>query len=323
MRLCFSTHARGHRRPVRRPVASSDPALAAPADGASLVAAPAQSIGRLWRFLLVLGALLCVAPTRARAQQPQKLVRVVYLSPADRAYRPEYRDDLRRATRDLQAWMAGQLGGYTFSTLADPVEWFQTGHAATFYQTNPLAPGFSAGRFWESVLADAFAITGGRFNDPNNRWAFYVDADPLAGQYTGGTSAVALMPANDLRGLNGDPTVAINPGDPTVNPGFNRWVGGLGHELGHAFGLEHPADSPGGPDDNTLLYLGYLTYPDTYLRPSDKSFLLASGFFSAVVPEPSTSALVAAGLAGVGAAVRRRRRAQASAVANAPVVHGA
>ena len=40
-----------------------------------------------------------------------------------------------------------------------------------------------AATFWESVLDEAFAVTGGAVRRPNNRCAFYIDADPLAGQY--------------------------------------------------------------------------------------------------------------------------------------------
>lgn len=265
----------------------------------------------LWVSLL--GLFTPVAGSDAQAGMVTNQVRVVYLTPSDKTYRPEYKLALGTAVADLQGWFAGQLGGSTFSTPSDPVTWYQTSHPSSWYQTDPSNPSFYAGRFWESALADAFALTGGGFFDPNNRWLFYIDAAPLAGQYTGGTSAVALFPANDLRGLNGEPTVPINPGDPTVNPGFSRWVGGMGHELGHAFGLDHPVDSPGGPDDYTLLYLGYLTYPNTYLRASDKTTLLASGFFAPVgVPEPGAMTLFASGilpLAGI-ALLRRRPNAE-------------
>ena len=111
----------------------------------------------------------------------------------------------------MQGWFPGQLNGYTFTTPADPVVWYQTSHPTSWYRTNPSSPSFYAGRFWESALDDGFALTGGRFDDPNNRWLFYLDADPLPGQYSGGTSGVALMGANDLRGLNGEPLVPINP----------------------------------------------------------------------------------------------------------------
>ena len=81
---------------------------------------------------------------------------------------------------------------------------------------------------------------------------------------------MAVLPAHDLRGL-----VGLEP------LGVNRWIGGLGHELGHAFGLRHPPacemSCPFGP----LMGLGYLTYPDAFLLPEDKAILNASPFFTA------------------------------------------
>jgi len=61
--------------------------------------------------------------------------------------------------------------------------------------------------------------------------------------------------------------------------GVCRWVGGLGHELGHTFDLAHPIPCPGGSADGALMCLGYITYPDTYLLPEDKEILEASPFF--------------------------------------------
>lgn len=228
-------------------------------------------------------------PPMLSSTDADKQVHVIYLTPSDRPYRPEYESALHTAVVDLNNWFADRLGGYVFSTPADPVQWYQTPHDSSWYQTDPSSPAFYAGRFWESALADAFALTGGGFNNPNDRWLFYIDADPLPAQYIGGTSGVALFGANDLRGLNGEPLVPINPGDPATNPGFDRWVGGMGHELGHALGLPHPDDSPGGPDDYALMFYGYLTFPDTYLRPIDETILLNSGFF---VPEPTTLAMI-------------------------------
>lgn len=263
------------------------------------------------RHALMIAVLVLATGQSASAQVIPKAVRVVYLTPSDKTYRADYEANLANAITNLQTWYGGQMGDSTFATHAsDSVEWYQTSHPASYYQTNPAGPSYYNGRFWESVLGDAFALTGGRFNDPNNRWLFYIDADPLAGQYIGGTSGVALLAANDLRGLNGDPTVAINPGDPTINPGVNRWIGGAGHELGHAFGLAHPPTSPGGPDDNALMYLGYTTYPNTYLRASDKANLRASGFFLVAVPEANSVLLLASGvlLPLCGAVTRYRRR---------------
>jgi hypothetical protein len=111
---------------------------------------------------------------------------------------------------------------------------------------------------------------------------------------------VAVLPQHDLRGLIGEEPAPVS-----------RFIGGLGHELGHAFGLPHPASCPGPAcTDQTLIWLGYITYPDSFLLPEDKQALLASRFIApidgtAAVPEPGTVALIASGLAGL---VMRRLR---------------
>ena len=225
-------------------------------------------------------------------------IQLAYLSPSDKAYRSDYEAAIKAAARDLQSWLARELAGHSFK---ENVSWTRLPNTEAWYQSNPTSRPHAA-RFWESVLGDAFALTGGRFDDPENVWIYYFDGDPLVGQYYGGTNGVALLPANDLRGLIGDPLVPIEPGDPTINPGFDRWVGGLGHELGHALGLDHPPDSPGGADDRSLMYLGYFDYPDTYLTEADKRHLLASPFI-APIPLPGALVLLASGLlflTGVG-----------------------
>jgi len=109
---------------------------------------------------------------------------------------------------------------------------------------------------------------------------FYIDADVACGQVIGGAAGVALLAANDLRGLTGQQNVPACPGEPPDAAGVCRWVGGLGHELGHAFGLEHPVPCPGGSDDAALMCLGYITYPATYLTQADQEILDVSPFFS-------------------------------------------
>ncbi|MDX6500062.1 MAG: hypothetical protein QOG23_3322 [Blastocatellia bacterium] len=221
-------------------------------------------------------------------EQAAKQVRMIYLVPSNKSARADYQDAIANAISDLQRFYKDQIGGgYAFTLHSPTIEVYQTPHTAEFYSTGDNA---RPGGLWEGVLADGFALTGGGFNDPNNRWIFYVDVDPICGQFSGGTSGVALLPANDLRGLTNQPTVPICSGDPSTVLSVNRWIGGLGHELGHAFNLPHPpgcdsGDCTGGLYAyNSLMYVGYSIYPNTYLLDENKTQLLGTGFFSVQNP---------------------------------------
>ena len=88
------------------------------------------------------------------------------------------------------------------------------------------------------------------------------------------------MGSGDLEGLTGHPVV----GDcgQLIDRPLGRWIGGAGHELGHTFGLTHPpgcAEGLPSCDDACLMWLGYLLYPNTYLREPEKVQLRVSPFF--------------------------------------------
>lgn len=220
--------------------------------------------------------------SETQAEALQKEVRIVYLAPSDKVIRPEYTTAIRNAIVHLQAFYQSQLGGgYTFSLHSPIVETYQTNHLSAFYSSGQNA---STIGFFSSVLNDGFALSGGAFNDPNYRWIYYVDADTACGQAVGAASGVALLPANDLRGLTGQLNVPACPNEFPDMEGLCRWVGGLGHELGHTFGLPHPPGCDQGTcstfASQSLMYLGYITYPNTYFLQEDKAQLLASEFFS-------------------------------------------
>jgi hypothetical protein len=216
------------------------------------------------------------------AEAVEKQVRLVYLVPSDKLIQTEYETGIRNAVIHLQAFYQSQMGsGYTFSLHSPIVEVYQTNHPSTFYSSGQNA---SAIGFFSSVLDDGFALSGGGFDDPNYRWIYYIDADPACGQLIGALNGVALNAANDLRGFTGQLNVPACMEDIPETAGLCRWVGGLGHELGHTFGLPHPPGCDQGTCSNfafsSLMYLGYIPYPDTYLLQEDKTQLLATGFFS-------------------------------------------
>ena len=217
-------------------------------------------------------------------------VHVVYLVPFDKKPRHIYSVALRKAIREMRAFYQAQLGitesraradiGETFDISSPAVEVVVTPHDSAFYNANNQAGAFE---FFFRAVQDGFEATGGGFNDPDDIWVFYIDADPACGQGVGGTSGVALLPANDLRGLVGEPNVPSCIGDAPDTGGVCRWIGGLGHELGHALGLPHP---PGCEQGNcsaeaffSLMFFGYTVYPDTYFLDEDKERLRASPFF--------------------------------------------
>jgi hypothetical protein len=226
-------------------------------------------------------------PPRASAgEDQQRVVRLIYLIPSDKSSRQDYAIKMENAIRHLQIWYRNELGNSKSFSLHTPTgEAYNTTHPASWYQTNRVGSDRRLW-FWNNVVADGFSLTGGRFDDLGNRWIFYIDADPACGQIGGAAAAgVAVLPANDLRGLTGQqniPGCANEPPDPF---GVCRWVGGLGHELGHTFGLPHPRECEDN-DPNTacpsdaLMWTGFATYPAAFLLPADKDTLNRSPFFS-------------------------------------------
>jgi hypothetical protein len=217
----------------------------------------------------------------------KKHVRFVYLVPADKEEKAEYKLSIENAARHLQLWYKNQLENNRSFNLYDPiVEVYKTSHNESWYSTNPDADWAGEWKFWFNEVNDAFSLTGGSFDDPNNFWIIYIDALPVCPLLQGGgLSHVAAMGANDLRGLVGQPWIPICDEDvPDYSP--CRYVGGLGHELGHAFGLPHPAGCDDGQpvscDYNAIMYTGYLNYPNTYFSTNEKTTINASEFINEV-----------------------------------------
>ncbi|HET7550058.1 MAG TPA: Ig-like domain-containing protein [Gemmatimonadaceae bacterium] len=206
-------------------------------------------------------------------------VHMVYLLPSDVEYDPRVALGMDHAIRHLQIWYQRDLdNGKTFSIGFPLITVLHSTHPASYFATSS----------WTRATSEVFAALGGGFFSQTDIWNIYL---PVVTDGQGGAPGVALLGENDVLGISGEDT-----GGYTIA----RWVGGLGHELGHALGLPHPpgcVDGDTAGDCASLMYLGYLYYPNTFLTAADRIQLDASPFFSTSVTV--TNRLFNAGVLGL------------------------
>ena len=231
------------------------------------------------RFRLSLWTLCCLTLCSAMAQSEpatadqDKTVRMVYLVSKDREVRSDYQQAIEGAIRELQGWYARQLNGPTFKLHNPVVEVARSSQPAGWFY-NHANGGNQDDWGFNNTLAEASRLLGARYNDANYIWVIYSDGPGNKGR---GGSGVTCLPEDDLLGLIGKHPTQKEPA---------RWVGGLGHELGHAFGLAHPTDTV--RDADAIMWAGfYGKYPGkAYLTEQDKRILLRSPFFFDAAGKP-------------------------------------
>ena len=191
---------------------------------------------------------------------------VVYLiTPRDNQFNPDYYTAVKNATTNIQAWYRSQMGNNKTFVLNPLIVDTLTGlHDSTWYNSNNGSISGTDPRFYGyyNTYNDMQQLLGSSFNTTNYAYFVYVAA-PGGGA---GATGFCALGDQDLKGLLGK-----NP----ENPNPNRWIGGGGHELGHAFGLPHPDNM----NDQAIMWTGYLIYPDCILQQSDRDILNGSLFF--------------------------------------------
>ncbi len=211
---------------------------------------------------------------------PPLTIRFIYFVPSDKAVRLDFQQGVENAATSLQGWYPGQLGGKTI-TLNSPISEVCRGTApADYFSTSSYSRVFNAVKACVPEL---------QYNDPQYRYVIYADVRHACNapeRLGAGGSGVTIMPIQDLEGLSAQPIIIDDCGESdrfVGTSGVNRWIGGLGHELGHALGLPHPPGCDAGLsscDQNALMWAGYASYPNTFLRADEKPVLFATPFFS-------------------------------------------
>lgn len=193
-------------------------------------------------------------------------VRVIYLVPSDKSLKQTYVDAAKNCITQLATWYKGALGsGKTFRFNDNfVVETIQSLHnAAWFNANNGASSGSNADfYFYQNTKNDIKALLGSGYDENKYIYLIYVDAQGKTGA---GALGFTAMPENDLLGLTGQ-----------MSEGVPRWIGGAGHELGHAFGMPHPDNQ----NANALMWTGYTLYPSCILQDADKAILNANKFFN-------------------------------------------
>ena len=201
-------------------------------------------------------------------------VRVLYAVPSDREFRPDYSEAVTHAIVDLQSWYRRELGGLTFSLYQATPEFCQMGEPADYYAT---------GNAWNKVEAGVQHCAPVQHEHPDFVFIIYPDVQESCNEpheLGAGGPGLTILHRGDLEGVtNPGPYFYCDEGP--YDGTLGRWIGGLGHELGHAFGLPHPPGCDEGLptcDHDALIASGYSAYPETYLRADNKDVLTRSPF---------------------------------------------
>ena len=200
-------------------------------------------------------------------------VRVLYASPSDREFRADYSEGITNALVDLQSWYRRELGGLTFSLYDVTPQHCRMKEPSAYY---------ARGNSWEKVETGVQHCAHARSGDPDFVWVVYADVEEACDEpyeLGAGGGGMTIVPRWDLEGVANSDVARYCEGPQLEPPG--RWIGGIGHELGHTMGLPHPPgcdDRLPTCDESALMSWGYSTYPDTYFRSDDKETLLRSQF---------------------------------------------
>ena len=159
----------------------------------------------------------------------------MYAVPSDRTTERHFADVVNTAIFHVQAWYADQLDGYTFAVQEPVPQVCSLDQPAEYYE--------GEGGWWRVIdgLQDCAPVAHAA---DEHVWVIYVDADfrcgELRGELGAGGDGVTILHRGDLDGLSDPENYILCPDEGLPPRSAYGWIGGLAHEIGHAFGLPHP-----------------------------------------------------------------------------------
>lgn len=211
--------------------------------------------------LLALLTLPAVAPAQAPARRP---LRVVYFDPADRDSAPDARERLDRALAEVQAWYAAEMERNGFGPLTFPLERDADGRLVVHFvrSSRAYAQGeeVGAGEIRDEQVAPALRAEGIEpdrehlvifantvFTSQEERGTVVHSSSVYGGlgDHASGTAWVTDCALLDPRNLPAREPIVWDDGVRRYTlGGYNvTYLGGVAHELGHAFGLPHDVET--------------------------------------------------------------------------------
>jgi PKD repeat protein len=193
-----------------------------------------------------------------------KSLMVWLVTPQGETFNPRYYEAVKSAVLEMQQYYKDQLGtDKTFVLNPMMVDTIRGLHDRMWYSSYNGSVSGNDPRFYPyfNTFDEMKLLMGSNFVLNEYTYLVYV-AGPGEGA---GATGFCVMGEQDLLGLLGE-----NP----ENRNVQRWIGGGAHELGHALGLNHPANQ----SSQALMWTGYSIYPNCVLTEEDKDILTRSPF---------------------------------------------